>query len=74
MKSIILAAGRGSRIPEISQTKPKCLIKINGKTILERQIMLMKKNSFHITPRTRRSTKRKSRTSKKSTRTTITTI
>ena len=46
MKSIILAAGRGSRIPEISQTKPKCLIKINGKTILERQIMLMKKNNI----------------------------
>jgi choline kinase len=46
MKSIILAAGRGSRIPEISRTKPKCLAKINGKTILERQIRLMKKNNI----------------------------
>jgi choline kinase len=46
MRSIILAAGRGSRIPEISQTKPKCLTKINGKTILERQILLMKKNNI----------------------------
>jgi choline kinase len=46
MKSLILAAGRGSRIPEISKTKPKCLIKIKGKTILGRQIHLMRKNNI----------------------------
>jgi phosphoenolpyruvate phosphomutase len=46
MKSLILAAGRGSRIPEISKTKPKCLIKIKDKTILGRQIHLMRKNNI----------------------------
>ena len=46
MKSLILAAGRGSRIPRISKTKPKCLIKINGKSILGRQIYLMRKNNI----------------------------
>ena len=46
MKSLILAAGRGSRIPEISKTKPKCLIRIKDKTILGRQIHLMRKNNI----------------------------
>lgn len=46
MKSLILAAGPGSRIPEISKTKPKCLIKIKDKTILGRQIHLMRKNNI----------------------------
>lgn len=38
MKSIILAAGRGTRIPQFSKKKPKCMIQINGKSILKRQI------------------------------------
>ena len=38
MKAIILAAGRGTRIPQFTKNKPKCLIKIDKKTILERQI------------------------------------
>ena len=38
MNSIILAAGKGSRIPQISLKKPKCLININGTAILSRQI------------------------------------
>ena len=43
MKSIILAAGRGSRIPEISKVKPKSLLKINRKSIISRQISYFKK-------------------------------
>lgn len=43
MKSIILAAGRGSRIPKFSKRKPKCLILINGKSILKRQIDFFKR-------------------------------
>ena len=43
MKSIILAAGRGSRIPEISKVKPKSLLMINGKSIISRQISYFKK-------------------------------
>ena len=29
MKAIILAAGRGTRIPQVTKNKPKCLVKIN---------------------------------------------
>tara|TARA_X000001036_G_C20538264_1_gene749176 strand:- start:127 stop:852 length:726 start_codon:yes stop_codon:yes gene_type:complete len=46
MNSIILAAGRGSRIPEISKKKPKCLIDINGSSILSRQISFLKKSNI----------------------------
>jgi len=44
MKSIIIAAGLGSRIPEFSKLAPKSLIKINNKAILKRQIDLMVNN------------------------------
>jgi phosphoenolpyruvate phosphomutase len=43
MKCIILAAGRGTRIKKISKNKPKCLIKINNISILERQINFLRK-------------------------------
>ena len=39
MRGLILAAGRGRRMGEITKEKPKCLIKIAGITLLERQIM-----------------------------------
>ncbi|RAP28325.1 D,D-heptose 1,7-bisphosphate phosphatase, partial [Candidatus Marinamargulisbacteria bacterium SCGC AG-343-D04] len=35
MKAIILAGGKGSRIQSISKNKPKCLVKIGNKTILD---------------------------------------
>ena len=41
MKSIIIAAGSGKRIPEFSKLIPKSLIKINKRSILKRQIDLM---------------------------------
>ena len=37
-KAVILAAGMGSRIQAFTINKPKCLIKVKGKEILERQI------------------------------------
>ncbi len=42
MKSIIIAAGRGTRVPEFTKTIPKSLIKINNKPILKRQIDQMR--------------------------------
>ena len=43
MRAIILAAGRGSRMGALTDAKPKCLLSINGKTLLERQIDALKK-------------------------------
>ena len=47
MKSIIIAAGSGKRIPEFSKLIPKSLIKINRKSILKRQIDLMTKSKIN---------------------------
>lgn len=38
MNAIILAAGLGSRLSEATKIIPKCLIEVNGKTIIENQI------------------------------------
>ena len=43
MKCIILAAGQGKRIKCITNKIPKCLIKINNESILERQIRFLNK-------------------------------
>ena len=43
MKSIILAAGDGSRMGKLTQSIPKPLIIFNGKSIIERQLLLLKK-------------------------------
>ena len=41
MNIIILCAGSGRRI---DIDKPKCLLKVNGKTILDRTLNLLRKN------------------------------
>lgn len=38
MNAIILAAGRGSRMKDLTSEKPKCLLQIDGSTLLEKQI------------------------------------
>ena len=38
MKAIILAAGVGKRFREVTEQRPKCLIEIQGKTLLERTL------------------------------------
>ena len=35
---VLLAAGRGLRLYPLTRTKPKCLVQVNGKSILERLI------------------------------------
>ena len=38
MKAIILAAGRGSRMKTLTSDKPKCLVELHGRSLLERQL------------------------------------
>lgn len=38
MKAIILAAGRGSRMKNLTDERPKCLVELNGKPLLEWQL------------------------------------
>lgn len=47
MKIIIIGAGSGKRISKYFNRTPKSLLDINGKTILENQITLFKKNGFN---------------------------
>lgn len=41
LKALILAAGRGSRLGRLTARKPKCLVELQGKSLLERQIFAM---------------------------------
>jgi choline kinase len=43
MKVIILAAGRGSRLKPLTDDKPKCMVKLFGKSLLEWQIEKFRK-------------------------------
>ena len=43
MKAIFVAAGEGSRMKELTVSIPKPLIEINGKSLLQRQLSLLKK-------------------------------
>ncbi|MEW2354019.1 phosphocholine cytidylyltransferase family protein [Spirillospora sp. NPDC029432] len=38
MRAVILAAGRGSRFAPFTADRPKCLVRVAGRTLLERQI------------------------------------
>lgn len=40
--AIILAAGRGSRMKELTDDKPKCMVEINNKSIIQRTIEVFK--------------------------------
>lgn len=42
MKAIILAAGRGSRMKSMTDERPKCLVELKGRTLLDRQINVIK--------------------------------
>ena len=44
MKAIILSAGYGSRLGNLTKELPKSLVDINGKSIIERQIETFRNN------------------------------
>ncbi|MFQ5748282.1 MAG: NTP transferase domain-containing protein [Planctomycetota bacterium] len=41
MQAVILAAGKGSRLGEVSEDRPKCLQPVGGRTILEIQLQIL---------------------------------
>ena len=47
MKAILLAAGSGMRLGDLTKETPKALVDINGKTLLERQIIALQKNNIN---------------------------
>lgn len=47
MKAIILAAGRGSRMGNLTTDHPKGMIPVNGKTLLEWQMEALRKAGIH---------------------------
>ena len=46
MKGLILAAGHGTRLRPLTWFVPKCLLKVNGKTIIERNIEYLKRSGI----------------------------
>ncbi len=42
MKVVILAAGWGSRLKPLTDDRPKCMVEVNGKSIIERQLDVMR--------------------------------
>ena len=47
MKAIFIAAGQGTRLVDITKDLPKPLIDVNGKSIIQRQIDLLRQNNIH---------------------------
>jgi L-glutamine-phosphate cytidylyltransferase len=43
MRALILAAGRGSRMGRLSDDRPKCLVELNGRPLIERQIAALRR-------------------------------
>ena len=46
MKALILAAGLGTRLKPITDDRPKCLVSVNGKTIIKKQIENLYENGI----------------------------
>ena len=41
MKVVILAAGQGTRLRPLTDDRPKCMVAVNGRSILDRQLDTM---------------------------------
>ena len=47
MKALIFNSGTGSRMGILTKNRPKCLLEINGETILHRQLRLLSECGIH---------------------------
>lgn len=46
MQAVILAAGMGKRLKELTQNSTKCMVKVNGVTMIERMLTILDKKKF----------------------------
>jgi CTP:phosphocholine cytidylyltransferase-like protein len=46
LRAIILAAGKGTRMGDLTHSTPKPLVKVNGKPIIERQIECLREKGI----------------------------
>ena len=46
MQAIILAAGMGRRLKELTQDNTKCMVKVNGVTLIERMLRQIEKKQL----------------------------
>lgn len=46
MQAIILAAGMGKRLRELTQNNTKCMVKVNGRTLIERMLLQIEQHHF----------------------------
>lgn len=45
MQAIILAAGMGKRLKELTRDNTKCMVKVNGVTLIERMLKQLDRKS-----------------------------
>ncbi len=46
MQAVILAAGMGKRLKELTQNNTKCMVKVNGTTLIERMLRQIGMHDF----------------------------
>ena len=46
MQAIILAAGMGKRLKELTQNNTKCMVRVNGETLIERMLKQIDKKNL----------------------------
>jgi L-glutamine-phosphate cytidylyltransferase len=46
-RAVILAAGRGSRMGPLGETRPKCLVQLAGRPLLDRQVAALRRGGIH---------------------------
>ena len=46
MQAIILAAGMGRRLKDLTQNNTKCMVKVNGVTLIDRMLHQLEKHNL----------------------------
>ena len=49
MQAVILAAGMGKRLKDLTRDNTKCMVKVNGMTMIERALRILDKKKLTLT-------------------------